>query len=342
MTDASVPALNTSAPPEEFYHGKRALITGGLGFIGSNLAHRLVGLGARLLIVDSLVPGCGGNFFNLDGIEDQVDVNICDAGDAHSMNFLVRGQDFIFNLAGNVSHLDSMERPFDDLNVNVRAQLSVLEACRRHNPTARIVYAGTRQPYGIPSYLPVDENHLLRPTDVNGVHKMAGEWYHMVYRTAYGLWTTSLRLTNTYGPRQLISHNRQGFIGWFVHQVVTSDEITIFGDGAQRRDPLFVEDAVSAFLIAGACDEAAGQVFNVAGRDVISLRDFAALLVEVAGQGSYETVPWPPERKAIDIGDFYASNGKANRVLGWHPQTGIRQGLEQTVAFYMKHKEHYL
>ena len=326
----------------ESYRGRRALITGGLGFIGSNLAHRLADLGAEVTVVDALIEGCGGNLYNVADIADRVRVNICDIGDTNSMNHLVQGQDFIFNLAGQVSHIDSMRYPFLDLEMNVRAHLSLLESCRHHNPQARIIYSSTRQPYGRPEYLPVDEKHPLRPTDVNGIHKLAAEWYHRVYHDSYGLWTTSLRLTNTLGPRQLIRHNRQGFIGWFIHQVITDAEIRLFGDGSQRRDPLYVDDAVEALLTAGLSAEARGRVYNVRGQDVVSLLEFAQALVEVAGQGRYTLAPWPPARKAIDIGDFYSTNEKITQELGWEPKVSLRLGLQRTVAFYQEHKEHYL
>lgn len=324
-----------------FYAHKRVLITGGLGFIGSNLAHRLVELGAEVLLVDSLVPDYGGNRFNIQGIEGRVQVNIADVRDPHAMNALVPGQDIIFNLAGQVSHLDSMSDPFTDLEINVRSQLFILEACRHHNPQATIVYAGTRQQYGRPQYLPLDEEHRNRPLDVNGVNKMAGEWYHLVYHTAYGLRTCSLRLTNTYGPRQLMKHSRQGFIAWFIRLAVEGKEIQVYGDGQQRRDLTFVEDVVDAFLRAGASERAIGQVFNLGGLEPIRLIDLAHLIVEVAGRGSVRLVPWPPQRRRIDIGDVFSSYAKIEQTLGWRPKVPLREGLKRTIAYYEKHRRHY-
>ena len=324
-----------------FYANKRILITGGLGFIGSNLAHRLVELGADVLLVDSLVPDYGGNLFNIHGIEDRLRVNIADVRDPHAMNALVPGQDVIFNLAGQVSHLDSMTDPFTDLEINVRSQLFILEACRHHNPQAMIVYAGTRQQYGRPRYLPLDEEHRNRPLDVNGVNKMAGEWYHLVYTTAYGLRTCSLRLTNTYGPRQLLKHSRQGFIAWFIRLAVEGREIQVYGDGQQRRDLTFVEDVVDAFLRAGASPQAVGEVFNLGGLQPISLLDLARLIVETAGRGSVRLVPWPPDRQRIDVGDVFSSYAKIEQALGWRPQVTLREGLERTIAYYQQHWQHY-
>ena len=248
----------------DFYRGRRVLVTGALGFIGSNLCRTLADLGAHVLAVDSLLPDYGGNLFNLAGYEDKVRINIADVR-GHGMGYLVKGQDVLFNLAGQVSHIDSMTDPFTDLEINCRSQLSILEALRQHNPEARIVYAGTRQIYGRPQRLPVDELHLLNPTDVNGINKISGEMYHLVYHSVYGIRASSLRLTNTYGPRQLIRHNRQGFIGWFMRQVVLGEEIQLFGDGLQRRDFDYVDDMVDAFLRAGAMDAADGQVFNLGG-----------------------------------------------------------------------------
>jgi UDP-glucose 4-epimerase len=325
----------------DFYRGRRVLVTGALGFIGSNLCRTLADLGAHVLAVDSLLPDYGGNLFNLDGYEDKVRINIADVR-GHGMGYLVKGQDVLFNLAGQVSHIDSMTDPFTDLEINCRSQLSILEALRQHNPEAKIVYAGTRQIYGRPQRLPVDEQHLLNPTDVNGINKISGEMYHLVYHSVYGIRASSLRLTNTYGPRQLIRHARQGFIGWFMRQVVLREEIQIFGDGMQRRDFDYVDDTVDAFLRAGAMDAADGQVFNLGGEVAMSLLELTQLMIELAGGGSYRLIPFPPERKRIDIGDFHADTTKIRSVLGWSPQVGLRDGLTRTIEYYQRNREHYL
>jgi UDP-glucose 4-epimerase len=325
---------------QQFKH-KRVMITGGLGFIGSNLARRLVGLGAEVMLVDSLVPDYGGNWFNIHGLKDQMQVNIADIRDEHSVRYLVRQQDYIFNLAGQVSHIDSMTDPFTDLEINTRAQLSLLEACRYHNPAVKIIFASTRQIYGVPDYLPLDERHLLHPTDVNGINKMAGEWYHIVYNNVYGVRTVSLRLTNTFGPGQLMKHNRQGFIAWFIRQIVAGQEIEIFGDGEQRRDLNFVDDVVDAFLCAAANDRSNGQIYNLGSDEPISLKALVELLIEVAGQGSYRLSPFPAERKRIDVGDVYCAYFRIRDHLGWRPRVSLRQGLAQTIAYYREHGEHY-
>jgi len=326
----------------DFYRGRRVMITGGLGFIGSNLAHRLVTLGADVLLVDSLIPDYGGNLFNVHGIEDRLKVNVADVRQQSTMNYLVRDREVIFNLAGQVSHIDSIRDPFTDMEINCRSQLTILEACRHNNPRAKVVFAGTRQVYGKPDYLPVDERHLVRPTDVNGINKVAGEYYHLVYNNVYGVRGCSLRLTNVFGPRQLIRHNRQGFIGWFIRLAIEGRTIQIFGDGSQIRDFVFVDDASEAFLKAGASDACNGDVFNVGGDEPISHRDLAHLLIDVAGSGSVEFVDWPPEKKAIDIGSFYSDSQKFRSAVGWQPRVGLREGLERTVAYYRDHFSHYV
>jgi UDP-glucose 4-epimerase len=325
-----------------FYRGRRVMITGGLGFIGSNLAHKLVGLDARVLIVDSLIPEYGGNLFNVRGIEEQVRINIADVRQQSTMNYLVQQQEVIFNLAGQVSHIDSMQDPYTDLEINCRSQLSLLEACRRNNPGVKVVFAGTRQVYGRPDSLPVTENHLVRPTDVNGINKAAGEYYHLLYNNVFGVRACSLRLTNVYGPRQLLKHNRQGFIGWFIRQALEDREIQIYGDGAQIRDLVYVDDAADAFLRAGADDASNGEVFNVGGLEPIAHRDLVEILIEAAGTGRYRFVEWPPEKKAIDIGSFYADSSRIGRVLRWQPVTLLEEGLRRTCEFYRAHLQHYV
>jgi UDP-glucose 4-epimerase len=325
----------------EFYRGRAVLITGGLGFIGSNLARQLVEAGADVLIVDSLIPDYGGNPFNIAGIESRVTVDHADVRDDRRMDALVRDREVIFNLAGQVSHIDSMRDPYTDLDINCRAQLSMLEACRLRNPSTKIVFAGTRQVYGKPDYLPVDENHLVRPADINGVNKAAGEYYHLLYNNVFGVRACSLRLTNVFGPRQLIRHNRQGFIGWFIRLAIEGREIQVFGDGSQQRDFVYVDDAADAFLRAGASDACNGGVYNVGGTDPICHRELVALLIRTAGSGSVRHVEWPPEKKQIDIGSFYSDSSRVRHAVGWTPQVGLAEGLRRTIAFYREHFEHY-
>jgi UDP-glucose 4-epimerase len=329
-------------PYRDFYRGRKVLITGGLGFIGSNLARQLVDLGANVLLVDSLIPDYGGNLFNIDGIADRVQVNIADIRQQSTMNFLVKDRAVVFNLAGQVSHIDSMLDPYTDLEINCRSQLTILEACRYHNPGVKVVFAGTRQVYGRPDSLPVSERQLVRPTDVNGINKAAGEYYHLVYNNVFGVRACSLRLTNVFGPRQLIRHNRQGFIAWFIRLAIEGRTIPIYGDGAQLRDFVYVDDAADAFLRAGAIDACNGDVFNVGGDEPLSHRALTTMLVEIAGAGRVEYVEWPADKKAIDIGSFYADSTKFKRATGWSPTVPVRDGLARAVAFYRAHLSHYV
>jgi UDP-glucose 4-epimerase len=326
---------------DDHFEGKHILITGGLGFIGSNLAHRLVELGARVLIVDSLVPQYGGNLFNVAGIEDQVRVNIADVRDRSSMDYLVQGQDYLFNLAGQVSHMDSMKDPFTDLEINCRSQLSILESCRYNNPDVKVIFASTRQIYGVPDYLPVDERHLVHPTDVNGINKMAGEWYHIVYNNVYGVRAVSLRLTNTFGPRMRVRDARQTFLGLWIRLLIEEKELDIYGDGRQVRDFNYVDDVVEALLQVAVDDETNGQAYNLGGDEPINLLHLAQLMVEIGGKGSYQLVPWPANRKRIDIGDYYGDYRKLRSKLGWCPRVSLEEGLRRTFRFYEDHQEHY-
>lgn len=310
------------------------LITGGLGFIGSNLARRLLRLGAKVTLVDSLIPQYGGNFANIQDIQGEVEVNISDVRDPHAMSYLIKGKDFLFNLAGQTSHLDSMTDPFADLEINSTSQLSILEAARKFNPTIRIVYASTRQIYGKPQYLPVDEIHPIVPVDVNGINKVSGEWFHILYSKVYGIPCTALRLTNTYGPGMRVKDARQTFLGIWVKNLANGDPVKVFGDGLQLRDFNFVDDAVEAFILAATSEEAIGKVMNLGSKEVINLKDLAAKSVEIHGRGSWEIVPFPPERKAIDIGDYYSDYSMANRILGWEPKVSLNIGLQRTFEYY--------
>lgn len=324
----------------EAFRNKKVMVTGGLGFIGSNLARRLVDYGAEVLLVDSLIPQYGGNLFNMKGIEDKVTVNIADVRDQYSMNYLVQGQDYMFNLAGTLSHLDSMEDPFTDLEINCRSQLSILESCRKHNREVKVVFAGTRGQYGRAQYLPVDEKHPQEPIDVNGINNVAGEWYHILYHRVYGIRACSLRLTNTYGPCHQMRHPRQGIINWFVRLALDGETINLYGDGRQIRDTNYVDDVVDAFLLAAASDRADGEVFNLGGEPT-NLVDLVRLITELAGSGSYKFVPFPEGAKKIEIGDYIADWRKIARSLGWQPQVSLHEGLRRTVDYYRHHRAHY-
>jgi UDP-glucose 4-epimerase len=323
------------------FRDQRVLITGGLGFLGSNLAYRLADLGASVTLLDSLIPEYGGNLFNIAGIESQVRVNISDVRDAHSMRFLVQDHDYLFNLAGQTSHMDSMEDPYTDLEINCRSQISILEACRKHNPKIKVVFASTRQIYGKPDHLPVNEDHLLRPVDVNGINKMAGEWYHILYNNVFGIAACALRLTNTYGPRMRVKDARQTFLGIWIRLLVQGQPFEVW-EGRQLRDFTYADDAVEALLLAAGDPQMSGRALNLGGDRVISLKELADLLVEVNGGGNYVQRSYPSERKRIDIGDYYADDSRIRAVLGWEPRVDLRTGLARTLDFYRHHLEHYL
>jgi UDP-glucose 4-epimerase len=323
------------------FQGRSVLITGGLGFIGSNLARRLVHAGAQVTLVDSLIPEYGGNLFNISGVEEKLKINISDVRDEHSMRYLVQGQDYLFNLAGQTSHMDSMNDPYTDLEINCRAQLSILEACRKYNRSVKVVFASTRQLYGRPDYLPVDEKHPVRPADVNGVNKMSGEWFHILYNNVYGIRACALRLTNTIGPRMRVKDARQTFIGVWVRLLVEGRTFEVWG-GEQLRDFTFVDDTVEAFLLAGANDSANGEIFNLGGDQALSLKDTADLLLRASGTGAYTIRPYPDQRKAIDIGDYYADYRHIESKLGWRPRVPLEEALRVTVEFYRLHLREYL
>jgi dTDP-glucose 4,6-dehydratase/UDP-glucose 4-epimerase len=323
------------------YKGSKSLITGGLGFIGSNLARALVGQGAEVTLVDSLIPQYGGNPFNIADIVDRVNVNVCDVRDPFAMAYLVQGKDYLFNLAGQTSHLDSMSDPQTDLDINTSAQLSILEACRKANPGIKVVFASTRQIYGKPQYLPVDEAHPIRPVDVNGVNKLAGEWYHLLYNNVYGIRACALRLTNTYGPHMRVKDARQTFLGIWVRLLIEGKPIKVFGDGLQLRDFNYIDDCVAAILLAGTSDTANGKVYNLGSSEVLGLKALADMMVGLWKGGSYELIAFPPERKAIDIGDYYGNFDLIGRELGWTPGVDLRTGLARTLDYYRANYRHY-
>lgn len=326
----------------EGFSGKHVLITGGLGFIGSNLARFLVNVGADVTLVDSLIPEYGGNFFNIDGIEDKVHVNISDVRDPFSLAYLLQGKDYLFNLAGQTSHLDSMRDPHTDLNINAAAQLSILEACRKHNSEVKVVFASTRQLYGKPEYLPVDEKHPIHPVDVNGINKLAGEWFHILYNDVYGIRACALRLTNTFGPRMRIKDARQTFLGIWIRNIIEGKPVQVFGDGNQLRDFNYVDDVVIALLAVAISDTANGVTFNLGGHEVVNLKDLAEMMVEMHPGTHYEIVPFPQERKSIDIGDYYSDFTKIKKYIGWEPKISLVDGLRKTLDFYLINHAHYL
>jgi UDP-glucose 4-epimerase len=323
------------------YRGTSALVTGGLGFIPSNVVHALTTLGCSVTVIDSLSPGQGGNRYNVRGIEDRVDVRIADIRDEAAVTDAVRGKDFVFNMAASVSHLDSLESPFHDVDVNARGNLVVLEAVRKHAPQARVLYSGTRSEYGLIQSTPVREDHPLLPTEVNSANKAVADMYHIAYHVAHELSTVSLRLTNTYGPRMLTAHWRQGFINWFVRLAVEGGDYRLYGDGSQVRDLVYVDDTVRAILLAAITPAAIGQSINVGSGKPVSLKEIASALIEIAGKGRIEYVPFPEDARRIEIGDYVADTTRIRELVGWEPQVPLREGLERSFEYFRAHHEHY-
>ena len=323
------------------FSGANVLVTGGLGFIGSSLTRQLVTLGAKVTLVDSLIPEYGGNFFNIHDFRDKVSIEFADVRDTKAMAALIKKRDFLFNLAGQTSHLDSMTDPLTDLNINTVAQLHILEACRLHNPDVKIVFASTRQIYGRPEYLPVNEKHPTNPVDVNGINKLAGESYHLLYNNIYKIRACALRLTNTYGPGMRVKDARQTFLGVWLRRVIEGEPIQVYGDGRQLRDFNFVTDVVKALLQAAGDPASEGQLFNLGHWEHISLEELAALLVQLNKHGRYELIPFPADQKAIDIGDYYGDFSKIQNALGWSPEVPLENGLAGTLAYYREHHAHY-
>ena len=323
------------------YRAKKVLITGGLGFIGSNLARQLVDLGAQVTVLDAMIPMYGGNRRNLSGYGSRLAIRLVDMRNHRRIAKEIKGQEILFNLAGQTSHMDSMSDPQTDLDINCGSQLELLESCRKHNPKIRIVFASTRQIYGKPEYLPVDENHPLRPVDVNGINKLAGEQYHLLYHKVHGIQSTALRLTNTIGPRMRIKDARQTFLGVWIKAAVLGESIDVWG-GSQLRDFTYVDDAVSAFLLAGIHPKAVGKAFNVGGTAPRSLKEIAQELIAIAGQGKVALRPFPASRKAIDIGDYYADSRQLQQALGWSARTTLHEALSRTFQYYRREIKYYL
>lgn len=325
---------------KSFFQSKKILITGGLGFIGSNLAIRLVSLGANVTILDSLLPGFGGNKFNISSIKGRVFVKIADMRNERVLAQVVPGCKVIFNLAGTLSHIDSMENPLFDLDLNCRAQLCLLEACRKFNDKVKIVFAGTRNQYGKSLYLPVDEKHIQEPTDINGINSIAAEKYHFLYDRIWGIDTVSLRMTNTFGPRHQMRHSKQGVLNWFIRLLMDGATVQLYGDGSQIRDVNYVDDVCEALLLAAHSPKVHNQAFNLGGSP-LTLKEFVEKVIKILGGGRYKFIKFPKDRKAIEIGNYVADIEKIHNGLGWQPNVSIDEGIAKTIDYYKKYKKYY-
>jgi UDP-glucose 4-epimerase len=329
------------APYREAFKGKEILVTGGLGFIGSNLAARLVGLGARVTVVDNMMPRLGGNLFNVKGITDAIHINFSDVRDAHSMDYLVKGKEYIFHLAGQVNHVDSIRNPIQDLDINCRGTLVLLESCRKYHREVKIIFAGTRGEYGASVRLPVNEDHPTNPKGIYAVTNLTAEKMVLVYHDVHKISGTCLRITNTYGPRHQMAHDEYGVLNWFIRKAIDDEVIPVFGDGRILRDFLYVDDLVECFLQVATCDQACGEVFNVGTGVPISFIDLAKKIVDIAATGKVAFTEFTQERKEVEPGDYYTDISKIKEMVGWKPITELDDGLKSTIDFYRKYKKEY-
>ncbi|MBI5368933.1 MAG: NAD-dependent epimerase/dehydratase family protein [Planctomycetes bacterium] len=323
------------------YAGARVLVTGGLGMIGSTLAHRLVPLGARVTLVDACIEPYGANLFNLEGIRERVAVNITDIRDRESMKTLVKGQDVVFNLAGQVSHNDSLENPYLDAEINYIGHLNVLECLRRNNPRAVVVHAGSRLQFGRIDRTPVDESHPLRPKTPYALHKTAAENLYLFYAEIHRQPCICFRIANPYGPRSQMRHSKYSMINWFLRQAMEDKPIKVFGDGEQIRDYIYVEDLAEALLAAAATPECRGQVYNVGSGVGSKFRDMVRTIVEGVGAGRAEHVPWPQDYVNVETGDYVTDTRKLCAATGWQPRTGLTEGVRLTIEYYRRHRAQY-
>ncbi|MBP1733860.1 MAG: hypothetical protein H6Q53_147 [Deltaproteobacteria bacterium] len=323
------------------FKGKEVLITGGLGFIGSNLSIELVKRGAHVTIVDNMLPRQGSNLFNIKEIEGQVTVNISDVRNQLSMNHLVKGKDYIFHLAGQVNHVDSMRNPLQDPDINCVGTLVLLEALREHNRTGKVVFAGTRGEYGSSVKLPVDEDHPTNPKGIYAVTNLTAEKMILVYDDIFGIKGACLRITNTYGPRHQMMHDEYGVFNWFIRKAMDDEEIPVFGDGRILRDFLYVEDLVSCMLMTAAAEEAYGKVFNVGTGVAVSFIDLAKKITEIAGKGRVAYTEFTQERREVEPGDYYADVSRIKKVVKWAPKISLHEGIKKTIGFYMNHRKEY-
>ncbi len=324
-----------------YFKNKNVLVTGGLGFVGSNLSIALAGKGANVLIIDNMLPRQGGNLFNIEPVKDKVKVNISDIRNPISMNHLVKGIDYVFHIAGQVNHVDSVKNPLNDLSINVEGTLVLMEALRTNNPDAKVVFTGTRGEYGSSLKLPVAENHRINPIGIYAITNFAAERIILTYNNLHKIKSVCLRITNTYGPRHQMAHDEYGVFNWFIRKAIDDEVIPIFGDGRILRDYLYIDDLVSALLMAAVSEKTAGEVYNIGSGIPLSFIDLANKIIEIAGSGKVNHTEFTSERKALEPGDYYADITKIKKELGWEPIVMLDKGINETLKYYRKNKNKY-
>jgi len=323
------------------FKDKEILITGGLGFLGSNLAHKLVEQKAQVTLVDCMLDGHGGNLYNINDVENKIKINFCDIRDKHSMNYIVKDKDYIFHLAGQNDHVLALNDPIPDLDINVKGTAIILEACRNNNPDAVIVFSSTRGVYGPVSELPVKEDTSPHPRGIYEMTNYTAEKLMEIYYNTHNIKSINLRLTNIFGPRAQMKHSRFGVVNWFIKLAMENETISLFGGGEVIRDVLYVDDSIEAFLLTALNKNAFGQTLNVASGVPISIKNIAEKIIEIAGSGSLKITKYSAERAKIEPGDFYADISKIRRIAGWIPKTSLEDGIERTINFYKENRGYY-
>lgn len=323
------------------YKDKNILITGGLGFIGSSLAIRLVELGAQVTLLDAMIPDYGGNLFNIDTIKERVTVNFSNITDVSSMHYLVREKDYIFHCAGQVCHIMSLDDPFPDIEYNIKGTAILMEACKKNNQKVKVVKTGTRGQYGPAISLPVSEDAPTNPKGIYEISNLTAEKIMKVYNDIHGIQTVMLRLTNIYGPRSQMKHSRFGVVNWFIRQAIDNQTIKVFGDGKILRDFLYIDDCVDAILMSAISEKAVGEILNVGVDKPTNFLDSVRLILEIAKAGTWEFAEFSPERKVQEPGDFYSNINKIKNLVSWEPKISLEEGLKKTIDYYRLYKKYY-
>jgi UDP-glucose 4-epimerase len=323
------------------FKNKKVLVTGGLGFVGSNLSIKLAALGADVLIVDNMLPREGGNLFNIEPVKDKVQINISDIRNADSMNHLVKGMDYIFHIAGQVNHVDSVKNPLNDLSINVEGTLIIMEALRKNNPSAKVIFTGTRGEYGSSLKLPVTESHAINPIGIYAITNFAAERIVLTYHNLHNVKSVCLRITNTYGPRHQMAHDEYGVFNWFIRKSMDNEVIPLFGDGRILRDYLYIDDLVESLVETALNDNVYGEVYNIGSGIPVSFIELANKIIEISGNGKVDYTEFTSERKALEPGDYYADITKIKKAIKWEPKISLDDGIKKTIEYYSKNKKHY-